>query len=56
MPLWTINGAGHLSRSFVAKNFLIAMEFLNSIASIAEANGHHPDMHLTSYRNVELSK
>jgi hypothetical protein len=30
------------------------MKFLNAVATLAEANGHHPDLHLTSYRDVEV--
>lgn len=41
-------------RSFVAKNFVSAMAFLNAVAKIAEEQGHHPDLHLTQYRNVEI--
>lgn len=45
---------GRICRSFVAKNFLAAMEFLNRVATVAEEQGHHPDIHLTKYRNVEI--
>lgn len=31
------------------------MRFFQSVADIAEAEGHHPDLHLTGYRNVEIS-
>ena len=54
-PLWTLNSEGQLVRRFVAKNFKVAMEFLNKAAEVAESMGHHPDFHLTSYRNVEVS-
>lgn len=30
------------------------MAFLNGVAEIAEEQGHHPDLHLTQYRNVEI--
>mmetsp|Transcript_7133 Transcript_7133/g.10624 ORF Transcript_7133/g.10624 Transcript_7133/m.10624 type:complete len:128 (+) Transcript_7133:30-413(+) len=54
MPLWKLNSNGHLSRVFIAKNFTAAMDFLNQAAAVAESMGHHPDMHLTSYRQVEI--
>jgi len=44
-----------LMRSFVAKNFQAAMDFISQLAAIAEEEGHHPDFHLTSYRNVDIS-
>jgi len=28
------------------------MSLLNEIGEIAEAEGHHPDLHLTNYRDV----
>jgi 4a-hydroxytetrahydrobiopterin dehydratase len=30
------------------------MAFLNAVAEVAEAETHHPDLHLTSYRDVRL--
>ncbi|GMI02996.1 hypothetical protein TrVE_jg9725 [Triparma verrucosa] len=57
-PLWTIktssDGVNKLSRSYVAKNFVSAMKSLNDCGEICEALGHHADLHLTSYRNVEI--
>lgn len=54
MPLWRLNEKGQLSRCFVAKNFSSAMNFINLTAACAENFGHHPDIHLTTYRNVEV--
>eukprot|EP00929_Paragymnodinium_shiwhaense_P053211 TRINITY_DN26638_c0_g1_i1.p1 TRINITY_DN26638_c0_g1~~TRINITY_DN26638_c0_g1_i1.p1 ORF type:complete len:185 (-),score=22.52 TRINITY_DN26638_c0_g1_i1:360-914(-) len=59
VPLWQLRvdpatPPGVLVRSFVAKNFMSAMEFLNAAGQIAERENHHPDFHLTSYRNVEV--
>lgn len=48
------NEGDRIARSFVAKNFVAAMEFLNQVARVAEEQGHHPDIHLTQYRNVEI--
>lgn len=55
LPLWTSSAEGDfIVRSFVAKNFVSAMAFLNGVATIAEEQGHHPDLHLTQYRKVEI--
>jgi 4a-hydroxytetrahydrobiopterin dehydratase len=54
MRLWQKNENGHLVRRFVAKSFAAAMEFMQLVGNVAEELGHHPDMHLTSYRNVEV--
>lgn len=43
-----------ISRSFTAKNFQSALDAINDIGQIAEREGHHPDIHLTSYREVEI--
>lgn len=54
-PLWELSGdKGRLVRKFVAKNFVAAQEFLASVGEVAEGKGHHPDLHLESYRNVRV--
>lgn len=30
------------------------MSYLNSISGVAEEEGHHPDLHLTGWRNVRI--
>ena len=32
-----------------------AVKFFNQVAEIAEEEGHHPDLHLTDYRDVQVS-
>eukprot|EP00955_Chlamydomonas_euryale_P074732 362113-Chlamydomonas_euryale.AAC.2 len=55
VPRWSLSGDGReLRRSFVARNFQAALAFLNAAGEVAEAEGHHPDFHLTNYRNVEM--
>ena len=51
--LWTLEEK-RLTRKFTAKNFLQAVEFVNKVAPVAEAARHHPDIHITNYREVEL--
>jgi 4a-hydroxytetrahydrobiopterin dehydratase len=41
-----------ISKSWTVKNFMAGIEFLDAIAKVAEDEGHHPDLHLTGYRNV----
>lgn len=43
-----------IRKSFTAKNFQAALDAMNAIGAIAEREGHHPDLHLTSYREVEV--
>mmetsp|Transcript_1874 Transcript_1874/g.2289 ORF Transcript_1874/g.2289 Transcript_1874/m.2289 type:complete len:144 (-) Transcript_1874:189-620(-) len=54
--MWTIHpDQNKISRKFTAKTFQCAIDFLNAVGNIAEREGHHPDLHLTSYRDVEVT-
>ena len=46
-----------IQKTYVMKDFLAAVTFIRAIADIAEAEDHHPDIHLTGYRKlmIELS-
>ncbi|MFA5060171.1 MAG: 4a-hydroxytetrahydrobiopterin dehydratase [Candidatus Omnitrophota bacterium] len=55
---WQLREDGKtIYRDFQMKNFLDAVDLINDIAELAEAENHHPDLHLTGYRKlcVELS-
>jgi 4a-hydroxytetrahydrobiopterin dehydratase len=55
MKLWKLSDdKTKITRTYTARNFQAAMESLNDIGKIAERENHHPDMHLTGYRNVEI--
>ena len=44
-PDWMlIDGGRMLARSLTFKDFKQTMAFVNKVADIAEAEGHHPDM------------
>ncbi len=52
---WTMTHEGQrIRKSWVVKNFLAAMDFFNAVGDVAESEGHHPDLHLESYRNVSI--
>lgn len=54
-PEWTIGSeAKMISRKVSLKNFAQAMDLMNRIGEVAESQGHHPDLHLTGYRNVRI--
>jgi len=36
------------------RNFLTAIAFFGKVAEIAEHEDHHPDLHVTSYRDVAI--
>jgi len=55
---WELPPEGNaIRRTYVMKGFVSAVKLINQIAEIAEAENHHPDVHLTGYRKltVELS-
>lgn len=51
-PKWKLDG-GKLVRKWTFKDFLEAMAFVNRVAGIAEAAGHHPDIDIR-YNQVTL--
>ena len=52
---WTLTSDGQrIRKEWVVKNFLAAMKFFEQVAAVAEAEGHHPDLHLVGYRNVAI--
>ncbi len=58
VPLWKLSADGkRIRREWRMKDFAAALDFFNRVGRIAEAEDHHPDLHLTGYRNaaVELS-
>ena len=52
---WQLNKeATAIFRQFVMKNFLAAVRFIQKVAELAESENHHPDIHLTGYRNLKI--
>ena len=43
-----------LTKTFTFKDFVTAMEFLNRVAEVAEAEGHHPDF-AVHYNRVDFT-
>jgi 4a-hydroxytetrahydrobiopterin dehydratase len=55
LPLWELSDDGKwIRRSVRFKNFVQAIECIDLIAKVAEDEGHHPDLHLTGYRNLRI--
>ena len=48
----TTKGYYSLYRKFTTKNFQAAMDCINAVGIIAEEQQHHPDLHVTNYRDV----
>ena len=54
-PHWILAADGkRIRRKWVAKDFLIALDFFNRVGRIAQAEDHHPDLHLKGYRHVTI--
>lgn len=50
---WRLTHDGkRIRKEWTAKHFKAAMEFFNRVGDLAEAEQHHPDLHLEGYRNV----
>lgn len=53
IPLWRLE-RGELVRDRQFENFVEAMQFVNSVAELAEGAGHHPDVDIR-YNRVRLA-
>ena len=52
-PSWNLK-SGKLVREWTFKDFVEAMAFVNRVAALAEAEGHHPDIDIR-YNQVNLA-
>lgn len=52
VPGWSLEES-RLARRFRFKHFVDAMAFVNRVAALAEAEGHHPDIYI-SWNRVRL--
>ena len=52
---WTlVQGGQRIRRTWTVRNFMAGVEFFKKVAALAEAEGHHPDLHLEGYRQVAI--
>jgi 4a-hydroxytetrahydrobiopterin dehydratase len=55
LPSWKLTADGQrIRREWRAKDFEAALDFFNLVGRLAEEENHHPDLHLTGYRNVAI--
>jgi len=55
LPGWTLTHEGQrIRKDWTVKHFMEGMNFFNQVAEVAEADGHHPDLHIEGYRNVSI--
>lgn len=43
---WALSPNGHLERLYTFKDFMQSLAFANKVGAVAEAEGHHPDLHV----------
>ena len=44
---WRVEGEQQLEKEYRFKDFRTALDFTNRVGEVAEAQGHHPDIHLS---------
>jgi 4a-hydroxytetrahydrobiopterin dehydratase len=44
---WRVVDGHHLERTIAFPDFAAALDFTNRLGALAEAEGHHPDIHLS---------
>ncbi len=49
-----IDDGKSIRRDWQLKNFVQCLDFFQKVGQIAEEEGHHPDLHLTGYRNAGI--
>ena len=52
---WNLEDNGRIIiKNFKFKDFKEAVEFVNKVSEIAETEGHHPDLRIYNYNNLEI--
>jgi 4a-hydroxytetrahydrobiopterin dehydratase len=55
IPAWQVVEEGRrIRRTWRVKDFVTALDYFRRIGDLAEAENHHPDLHLTNYRDVAI--
>jgi len=55
LPGWTLASNGKsIRKEWLMKDFVAAVRLIDRIKDVAEADGHHPDLHLTGYRRLAV--
>lgn len=55
LPDWRLaENAESIYRSWTARSFVAALDFFNRVGEVAEQENHHPDLHLTGYRQIRI--
>lgn len=52
---WSVVDDRLIKKDFAFKNFSLAMKFVDQVAALAEAEGHHPDILIHDFKFVTIS-
>lgn len=55
LPEWSVVSGIKIEKIFKFNTFKEAMVFVNTVADIAEANNHHPDINLFNWNKVKIT-
>lgn len=55
VPEWVVVDDKNIERSFLFKDFARALEFVNRVGTVAESEGHHPDIFLHGWNKVNIT-
>ena len=55
LPGWHLTSDNQrIRKDWEVKNFVAGLEFFSRVGEVAEAEAHHPDLHLVGYKNVSI--
>jgi 4a-hydroxytetrahydrobiopterin dehydratase len=54
VPQWHVVNEHHITRNFTFPDFKQALDFVNRVGTVAEAQGHHPDI-LLAWGKAEIT-
>ncbi|HEX4609263.1 MAG TPA: 4a-hydroxytetrahydrobiopterin dehydratase [Urbifossiella sp.] len=55
LPAWALAADGpRIRREWRVKDFLTGLDFFRRVGVVAEAEDHHPDLHLVGYRDAAI--
>lgn len=55
LPDWKVLEDKKIEKEFQFKDFPQALEFVNKVGAVAEAEGHHPDIFVHDWNKVKIS-
>jgi 4a-hydroxytetrahydrobiopterin dehydratase len=55
VPKWELSADGKkIARKWKMKDFVSSLALFDKVGKLAEEEQHHPDLHLTGYKNVAV--